>query len=103
MLTHCVFFWLKDGISAEEKAKFEKYLLPLRTIPGTLQGTCGLPATTNRPVIDRSYSYGLMVKFHDMVAHDAYQEHPVHKEFLQNCSSLWTRVVVYDFVDPPAS
>jgi hypothetical protein len=101
MFTHCVFFWLKDGITADERATFERGLASLTTIPGVFHGTCGVPATTDRPVIDRSYSYGLMVKFENLDIHDAYQVDPIHKEFLKNCSHLWTRVQVYDFVDTP--
>jgi len=41
-----------------------------------------------------------MVKFDDLANHDAYQVDPIHKEFLKKCSHLWTRVQVYDFVDP---
>jgi hypothetical protein len=100
MLTHCVFFWLKDGITAQERGLFEKGLASLMAISGVLQGTFGVPASTDRPVIDRSYSYGLMVKFNDLAGHDAYQVDPLHEEFLENCSHLWKRVQVYDFVDP---
>jgi len=100
MLTHCVFFWLKEGVTAEQRVTFERCLVSLTTITGVFDATFGVPATTDRPVIDRSYSYGLMVKFDDLATHDAYQVDPIHKEFLKNCSQLWTRVQVYDFVDP---
>jgi hypothetical protein len=100
MLTHCVFFWLKDGITSQETGIFEKGLASLTTISGVLHGTFGVPASTDRPVIDRSYSYGLMVKFNDLTGHDAYQVDPVHEEFLESCSHLWVRVQVYDFVEP---
>jgi hypothetical protein len=65
-----------------------------------LQGPFGVPASTDRPVIDRSYSYGLVLKFNDLAGHDAYQIDPVHEEFLENCGHLWVRVQVYDFVAP---
>jgi hypothetical protein len=102
MFTHCVFFWLKDGATPADRAKFEEGLRSLATISAALDATFGVPATTDRPVVERSYSYGLMVKFKDLAAHDAYQIHAVHKRFLENCSALWTRVQVFDFVDPPA-
>ena len=101
MFTHCVFFWLKDGTTAQDRATFERGLASLITTPGVFHGTFGVPAATDRPVIERSYSYGVMVKFEDQATHDAYQVDPIHKEFLKNCSQLWTRVQVYDFVDPP--
>ncbi len=102
MFTHCVFFWLKPETTREDCVEFEQGLRSLTTIPGAIDATFGVPATTDRPVVERSYSYGLMVKLNDLAAHDAYQVHPVHKEFLKNCAALWSRVQVYDFVDPPA-
>jgi Stress responsive A/B Barrel Domain len=102
MFTHCVFFWLKDGTTTEERATFERGLASLTATPGVVHGTFGVPAATDRPVVDRSYSYGLMVRFEDLATHDAYQVDPIHNQFVKNCSALWTRVQVYDFVDPPA-
>jgi hypothetical protein len=102
MFTHCVFFWLKEETTREDRVKFEDGLRSLTTIPSALHATFGVPATTDRPVVERSYSCGLMVRFADLSAHDAYQVDPVHKEFLKNCAALWSRVQVYDFVDPPA-
>ena len=101
MFTHCVFFRLKEETTSDDRIKFEEGLRSLTTTPGALHGTFGVPARTDRPVVERSYSYGLMVNFDDLAAHDAYQVHPVHKEFLKNCASLWSHVQVYDFVDPP--
>jgi hypothetical protein len=101
MFTHCVFFWLKEGTTADDRVKFEDGLRSLTTIPGAFHATFGVPASTDRPVVERSYSHGLMVKFDDLAAHDAYQVHAVHKEFLKNCAGLWSRVQVYDFVGPP--
>ena len=102
MFTHCVFFWLKEETTREDRVKFEEGLRSLTAIPSAFHAAFGVPATTDRPVVERSYSYGLMVRFEDLAAHDAYQVGPVHKEFLKNCAVLWSRVQVYDFVDPPA-
>ncbi len=96
-----MFFWLKDGTTAQDRDTFERGLASLITAPGVSHGTFGVPAATDRPVIERSYPYGLTVKFEDQATHDAYQVDPIHKEFLKSCSPLWTRVQVYDFVDPP--
>lgn len=100
MLTHCVLFWSKHGLSAAEEADFEQGLRTLLTIPGVVDGTVGVPAATDRPVIERSYSYALMLKFKDLAAHDAYQIDPIHNAFHARCVRYWTKVVVYDFVDP---
>ena len=56
----------------------------------------GVPAATSRPVIDRSYTFALVVMFDDLVGHDAYQEHPIHKAFVENFSGHWTKVQIFD-------
>jgi hypothetical protein len=100
MFTHCVFFWLKPEVTAQDRAKFERGVASLTRIAGVVHGSFGVPAATDRPVVERSYSYGLMVKFENLAGHDAYQIDPIHQEFLATCSQLWNQVKVYDFVEP---
>lgn len=98
MLVHVVFFWLKPGLSREQEAAFSAGLNTLLTIPGLLHGHVGPPAPTQaRPVIDSTYSYGLLTAFKDVAAHDAYQVDPVHLKFIETCKQYWERVQVYDF------
>ena len=97
MFVHTVFFWLKNDITPADRALFEKELADLTAIPSVKSGYCGKPAATDRPVVDRSYSYGLTVIFDNVTGHDAYQIDPVHKKFLSDCSTFWTKVLVYDF------
>jgi hypothetical protein len=96
MFVHHVFFWLKDGLSYEEIQTFEKGVSSLLKIEHVKMGDVGKPASTDRPVIERSYSYSLLLVFEDMAAHDAYQPHPDHKAFIEGCSHLWNRVLIYD-------
>jgi hypothetical protein len=97
MFTHCVFFWLKPGMSTDDRADFEKKLRALTTIPSVVYGTVGTPASTDRPIIDRSYHYGLMVAFKDLAGHDVYQAHPTHDTFRNDCGKFFERVQIYDF------
>ena len=96
MFVHHVFFWLKENLAAEETALFEKMVLTLLDIEHVQTGDVGKPASTSRPIIERSYSYSLLLVFADERAHDAYQPHPVHKTFIESCAHLWERVVIYD-------
>jgi hypothetical protein len=97
MFTHCVFFWLKDGMTEAEKAEFATRLRALTRIPSVAWGSVGTPAETNRPVVDRSYTWGLMVAFDSAAGHDAYQVHPTHLEFRDHCARHFAKIVVYDF------
>lgn len=96
MFTHHVFFWLKNDLSRDDIQKFEKGVTSLLQIEHITTGDVGKPAATNRPVIDRSYTYSLLLVFSDQAAHDAYQPHPVHKKFVEECSGLWDKVLIYD-------
>lgn len=97
MLVHSVYFWLKEGLSAEQRDAFRQGVESLRTIETVREMYVGTPApTADRPVIDRSYSVALTVVLDDVAAHDVYQEHAVHKTFVEHFSSFWTRVQIYD-------
>lgn len=97
MLVHTVYFWLKAELSADDRAKFRRSLETLKDIPSVEVAYVGTPApTAKRPVIDDTYSFALTVVCRDVAAHDAYQVDPLHKAFVQACSGMWTRVLIYD-------
>jgi hypothetical protein len=97
MFTHCVLFWLKEGMTDGERAEFEEAIRALTRIPMVVHGTVGTPASTDRPVIDRTYTWGLMVAFRDLAGHDAYQVDPVHVDFRDRFAKHFAKVLVYDF------
>ena len=96
MFTHHVFFWLKEELSAEDVQNFETGVKSLLSISHLSLGDVGKPAPTERPVIDSSYSYSLLLQFSDEAAHDAYQVDPIHEKFVQTCSPYWSKVLIYD-------
>ena len=97
MLNHTVLFWLKPSLSKESVQAFHKGLETLKQIPDIEFIVVGKPSATARPVIDRSYDFGLNVIFKSMDHHNRYQVHPIHKKFLETFSASWTKVLVYDF------
>lgn len=97
MFVHHVFFWLREDLSNEEIQQFEKGVKSLLTIESVKFGDVGKPAATNRPIIERSYSYALLTAFENKEGHDAYQPpNEVHKKFVDDCSHLWHKVLIYD-------
>lgn len=98
MFVHSVLFWLRDNLSDAELKQFVDGARALTQLGSVRHGFLGTPAETDRPVIDRSYSYALTVVFDDEAAHDEYQVHEVHDRFREECASLWTRVLIYDSV-----
>lgn len=97
---HTVFFWLEDGENASDREALHEGLKTLTEIPEIEQAYIGVPADTDRPVIDSSYDFSITFVFPDRATQDAYQEHPIHLKFVEECAPLWERVVVYDAVDP---
>ena len=96
MHIHNVYFWLKDDQNAESRAEFEEGLTWLTSDPAVSTGYFGKLADTQRDVIENSYSYGLVLVFEDMAAHDLYQEGAAHLRFLDKNMVKWSKVVVYD-------
>lgn len=96
-MTHSVFFWLKEGLSADEVAKFESGAQALLDIDVVKSGMVGKPADTPvRPVTDNSFSYSLILHFDSIENHNIYQDHPDHDVFVDGCKDLWDRVLVMD-------
>ena len=99
-LAHHVFFWLKNPESKEDLNKLLEGLKTLKKIPSVKEMYIGVPASTEkREVVDNSYSASELIFFDDVAGQDAYQVHPIHVKFVEQCSPLWQKVVVYDSVD----
>ncbi|RBL93564.1 Dabb family protein [Chitinophaga flava] len=96
-LVHVVNFYLKPGLSEEDRRHFEAGLSSLHTIDEIKIFNVGKPAPIDdRPTIDKSYDYCLLCVFEDIEAHDVYQTHPVHLSFIEKCKQYWARTVVFD-------
>lgn len=99
MFVHHVFFWLKNPESTEDHKQLEEGLLSLDKIDLIRTFHVGVPASTNRPVIERSYSFSLLMIFDSLEDQEEYQTHPMHERFVKENSHLWSKVVVYDSVE----
>ena len=96
-VVHHVFFWLKNPDSKEDLAKLLDGLRTLAGIDAVRGIHIGVPADTEqRGVVDGSYSASELLFFDDVAGQNAYQVHPIHKQFVADCEHLWERVVVYD-------
>jgi hypothetical protein len=99
-LAHHVFFWLKNRDSKEDLKELIDGLKTLEKIESVRKIHIGVPASTEkRPIVDSSYSASELIFFDDVAGQDLYQVHPIHKKFVEGCSHLWEKVIVYDSVD----
>jgi hypothetical protein len=95
-----VFFWLKNPESKEDLKKLVDGARKLKKIETVRKIHIGIPAETPpRPIIDSSYSASLLLFFDDIPGQNTYQIHPLHQVFIEDCSQLWEKVIVYDSVD----
>lgn len=96
---HVVFFWLIN----EDQGTRERFLAELIKFIDNVDMIktkhIGSPADTNREVIDSTYSFSLILSFDSKKEQDLYQDHHLHKEFIENASSLWEKVQVYDSIE----
>jgi len=96
-LVHNVYFTLKDG-SPENVRKLteacHKYLTNHEG--GVYFAAGGLVSELDRPVNQRDFHVGLCVVFKNKAAHDAYQTHPRHLQFIAENKDTWAQVRVFD-------
>ena len=98
MFIHHVYFWLSSDAPAAAKEHLAMDCRSLLArIPDVLHLWAGPPARTPRPVGDNSYTIGLAVILPHRAAHDAYQVHPLHLEFIERNKAHWAQVRVFDF------
>src|SRR5215207_6680898 len=99
-IIHHVFFWLKNPSSQEDLKKLLSGLETLRKIKTVRKLYIGVPASTEkRDVVDNSYHASELTFFDNLAGQQVYQDDPIHKKFIADCSHLWDKVVVYDVQD----
>ena len=99
-VVHHVFFWLKNPDSKEDRDKLVAGVKTLSKIETVRELRVGVVAPTEkRDVVDNSWGVSELIFFSDLAGQATYQHHPVHLEFIKNCSHLWSKVIVYDAVE----
>jgi hypothetical protein len=99
-LLHHVFFWLKNPQSQADQQQLIAGLKTLAAIPTIREIHVGVLASTEkRDVVDTSWDVSELLFFDDEAGQKVYQDHPIHQAFVENCSHLWEKVLVYDALD----
>ncbi len=81
MVEHIVLFQWKDTATPKQIEAVMTGLKGLKDkIPGIVDLSCGKNFTDR----SRGFEYGLVVRFRDREALDAYQPHPEHQKVVQN-------------------
>jgi hypothetical protein len=99
-VVHHVFFWLKNPDSKTDRDQLVAGVKTLSAIETVYKLKVGIVASTEkRDVVDNSWAVSELIFFKDLAGQAVYQTHPVHLEFIKNCSHLWKKVIVYDAID----
>jgi len=96
---HHVFFWLNRPGNTEDRDAIVAGLEKLRAAPDIVSSHIGVPAGTDRDVVDNSYAVSWMLFFDSPEAQDRYQDDPIHLEFVRTCGKYWKRVQIYDTLE----
>ena len=96
---HHVYFWLKDPENKNDLNQLVEGLKKLSAVSTIKNFHIGKPASTNRDVIDNSYIVSWLLLFDNKEDQESYQTDPFHLKFVEECSHLWSKVVVYDTID----
>lgn len=93
---HSVYIWFKEGVTEEQRKQMYADTEELRKLEIVKALYTGKPAATDRPIVERSYDFAIIVHFENLAGHDIYQQHPTHLTLLKNYSPLWERVMITD-------
>ncbi len=97
MITHVVFFWLKNPQSTADRDRLIEGIRTLEGIETVRSLKVGIPAATEaREVVDHSFAVSEIITFDNEADQRIYQDHPIHKRFVAEYGALWDRVTVYD-------
>ena len=97
MLGHMVYFTLNDNSQAKVEALVAACDKYLSKHPGEVYYAAGsLAKDMKRDVNDRDWDVALHLVFRTKADHDRYQEHPRHKQFIEEGKANWKKVRVFD-------
>lgn len=96
-LAHMVFFDLNDDTESNRQALLASANQFLSGHAGTAYFSVGaLVPDLTRPVNDQDFAVALHIVFANRAAHDTYQTHERHLEFIATNKPTWKRVRVFD-------
>ncbi len=96
-LAHMVYFTLKDKSPASVERQLAACRKYLTDHPGTVLFALGTRTPDlSREVNDQEFDVGLHVVFESRAAHDQYQVHPRHVQFIAESKPFWSQVRVFD-------
>ena len=102
-VAHMVYFKLNESSDAAKEKLMAACRKYLSEHEGTVYFSVGVLAQDlSREVNDKDFDVSLNVVFRNKAAHDKYQTHPRHLQFIEENKDLWSGVRVFDSYIPAA-
>jgi len=95
---HIVLFWMEGQSDAVKTTFLQDMEAFIQSSDYAQSMHIGTPAGTDRPVVDNSYDFCLIVTFASKAEHDQYQTEQVHLDFIEKTKGLWSKLQIYDSV-----
>ena len=94
MLTHIVCWKYKEEITDDQR---RDHVAKLRSLPNVIDNIESFEAGADILHLERSFDTGLVAKFADREALDAYTDHPEHQKVIALGKQLAERAISVDF------
>lgn len=95
---HLILIWQKPDTPPAQTQALLDGTKALSKIPGIKSLEIHTPISSDRPVVDDSFSYAVLMTFANEQDMLNYQQHPQHVKFIQeNVKDKLEKLVIYDF------
>jgi len=99
-VSHVVLIWLKDDVSPKKAENIRHVSQTFETIPNVLSVHVGTALSSKRKMVDDSFDIGVVLRFPNQKAMEAYLLHPIHMQAVEKLIKPWVKkIVVYDIVE----
>lgn len=97
-IQHLILIWQKPDTSKSQTEALLQGTRDLNKIPGVKSIIIRTPIESERPVVDDSFSYAILMTFASVQDMQNYQQHPQHVQFLKDhVQGKLEKLVIYDF------
>jgi hypothetical protein len=97
-VNHVVLVWLKADTAPEVRESIIEGSRQLKAIPGIRDLRVGKAIPSERPIVDDSFSFGILMRFDSVADMNAYLADPKHVQFVDTqVKPYLEKLLVYDF------
>ncbi|HEX5057523.1 MAG TPA: Dabb family protein [Gammaproteobacteria bacterium] len=97
-VNHVVLVWLKPGTAPEVQEKIIEGSKTLKSIGQIRELQVGTAIPSDRPIVDDSFSLGILMRFDSVEDMNTYIKDPRHVQFVDTWVKPYLqKIVVYDF------